>query len=67
VKNSHNIIGIGLFDSKGDLIVSTYHGKKVFPNLLENKATASSFLETMNSDHMVLGHTYFNPFFAACL
>jgi diguanylate cyclase len=63
VKNSPNVIGMGLFDSKGDLIVSTHHSKETFPNLLENKATASTFLETMNSDHMVLGHTYYNPFF----
>jgi len=63
VKNSANVIGIGLFDSKGDLIVSTHHSKVKFPNLLENKATATTFLKTLDSDHMVLGHTYYNPFF----
>ncbi len=63
IKNSPNVIGIGLFDSKGNLIVTTHHGKDKFPNLVQNDATASTFLKTLNSDHMVLGHTYYNPFF----
>lgn len=63
VKNSANVIGIGLFDSTGKLIVSTHHSRESFPNILENKTTASSFLKTLDSGHMVLGHTYYNPFF----
>lgn len=63
VKNSPNVIGIGLFDAKGDLIVSTHQGKQTFPNLMQNEATAATFLQTLNRDHMVLGHTYYNPFF----
>jgi diguanylate cyclase len=63
VKNSANVIGIGLFDSSGNLIVSTHHSKEKFPNLLQNDATAQTFLKSLDRDHMVLGHTYYNPFF----
>lgn len=63
VKNSANIIGIGLFDADGNLIVSTHQSNDSFPNLTKNEATARTFLDTLNADHMVLGHTYYNPFF----
>ncbi|MES9854876.1 MAG: EAL domain-containing protein [Candidatus Thiodiazotropha sp. L084R] len=63
VKNSTNIIGIGLFDSAGDLLLSTHYSKEKFPNLLDGNATTSTFLDTLSRDHMVLGHVYYNPFF----
>ncbi|MEJ2407284.1 MAG: EAL domain-containing protein [Candidatus Thiodiazotropha sp.] len=63
VKNSANVIGIGLFDSSGNLIVSTHHSREIFPNLLKTDATAPTFLDALDSDHMVLGHTYYNPSF----
>jgi len=63
VKNSANVIGIGLFDARGNLIVSTHRSREPFPNLLENNATAPTFLAALERDHMVLGHTYYNPFF----
>jgi diguanylate cyclase len=63
VKNSANVIGMGLFDAKGHLIVSTHHSNKEFPNLLQHTATSETFMKALNRDHMVLGHTYYNPFF----
>ncbi|MET0066860.1 MAG: EAL domain-containing protein [Candidatus Thiodiazotropha sp.] len=63
VKNSANVIGIGLFDAQGELLISTHHSRVSFPNLLQNKTTASTFLQTLDSAHMVLGHVYYNPFF----
>ncbi|MET0050398.1 MAG: diguanylate cyclase, partial [Candidatus Thiodiazotropha sp.] len=63
VKNSANVIGIGLFDDQGDLILSTHHSRETFPNLLNNPATATTFLETLDSEHMVLGHVYYNAYF----
>ncbi len=63
VKNTPNVIGIGLFDSSGKLVVSTHHGNEKFPNLIQNEATSATFLKTLNRDQMVLGHTYYNPFF----
>ncbi len=63
VKNSANVIGVGLFDSRGNLIVSTRHSRVPFPNLLSNQATSATFLEALDSEHMVLGHVYYNPYF----
>jgi diguanylate cyclase len=63
VKNSSNVIGIGVFDSMGNLIVSTHHSTQQFPNLRQNNATAETFLKALDRDHMVLGHTYYNAFF----
>ncbi|MES9833405.1 MAG: EAL domain-containing protein [Candidatus Thiodiazotropha sp. DIVDIV] len=63
VKNSANIIGMGLFDSEGNLIIATHSSKEKFPNLKQNSATVSTFIDTLNRNHMVLGHTYYNPFF----
>ncbi|MES9981712.1 MAG: hypothetical protein ABW107_23625, partial [Candidatus Thiodiazotropha sp. 6PLUC5] len=37
--------------------------KEKFPNLKQNSLTVSTFIDTLNRDHMVLGHTYYNPFF----
>lgn len=63
VKNSPNVIGIGVFDSIGNLIVSTHHSNQQFPNLMQSTATQATFLKALSRDHMVLGHTYYNPYF----
>ncbi len=63
VNNSRNVIGMGLFDSEGNLITATHRSKEPFPNLMQHKETSSTFLETLNRDHLILGHTYYNPFF----
>jgi diguanylate cyclase (GGDEF)-like protein len=63
VKNSTNVIGMGLFDTAGNLIIATHSSNEKFPNLIQNNATATTFLDTLNRKHMVLGHTYYNPFF----
>jgi diguanylate cyclase len=63
MKNSANVIGMGLFDAKGNLIVSTHHSNKEFPNLLQHTDTSETFMKALDSESMVLGHTYYNPFF----
>ncbi|MEJ2619357.1 MAG: EAL domain-containing protein [Candidatus Thiodiazotropha sp.] len=63
VKNSPNVVGIGVFDSAGNLILTTHKSRVPFPNLMASDATASTFTEALNRDHMVLGHTYYNPYF----
>ncbi len=63
LKNSTNVMAIGLSDARGQLLVVTHKESNGLPDLLENDATKESFKQALLSDHMVLGHTYYSHMF----
>jgi len=52
--------GFGLADSMGNLkVISNNMDPSLLPNLLEQSESQESFKQTLKSDVMVIGHTYF--------
>ncbi|QOP43729.1 EAL domain-containing protein [Sulfurimonas sediminis] len=53
------VIGFGYLDPQGNLLISNkeLHGKKI--NALEIKEAKSSFQETLKSQHLVIGRSFF--------
>ncbi len=53
------VIGFGYLDPQGNLLISNkdLHGKKI--NALEIKEAKSSFKETLKSQHLVIGRSFF--------
>ncbi|ALQ56443.1 Diguanylate cyclase/phosphodiesterase [Pseudoalteromonas issachenkonii] len=55
------LLGFGLFNPQGEIIYySSNLNASTMINLKENKNTRQSFAQTLVSDKMVLGQTYFN-------
>lgn len=63
LKNSPNLIGIGLSKPDGQLIfVSGQSGDNLL-NILDENAVVATFNKALQSDHMVLGQTYYSKLF----
>lgn len=57
---NEGLLGFGLARNDGKLVrVSSNLDLNKLPNLRTHPATAESFLQAMNSHHMILGRTYF--------
>lgn len=55
------LLGFGLFNPQGEIIYySSNLNASTMINLKENEKTRQSFSQTLSSDKMVLGQTYFN-------
>ncbi|QOP41447.1 bifunctional diguanylate cyclase/phosphodiesterase [Sulfurimonas marina] len=62
LENSKYVIGFGLTDTKGNLLVTSANiDIKKTPNILTNDAVRTTFEKALKSDRMVVGRTYFFP------
>ncbi|WP_038150306.1 bifunctional diguanylate cyclase/phosphodiesterase [Thiomicrorhabdus chilensis] len=62
LKTKPVLAGFGLIDPQGNYIaLSANIDPKGFPNLLQQPESREAFLETLQSDRMVIGNTYYFP------
>ena len=60
LKRDKSVIGLGLADVNGNLLLTSSSVNSIKNmNLLTNKLTEDSFVEALNSENMVVGRTYF--------
>lgn len=60
LESNESLIGFGLTNTEGEYIaVSDNINQPSLPNLKQHPKTAATFMEALNSDHAVLGRTYF--------
>ncbi len=62
LKSNSTLIAFGLAKPTGELYVVSSNLKNIqsLPNLLEQNQTKDSFIQTLQSQHMVVGRTYFH-------
>jgi len=63
LKNNPDILGFGLADSSGKLIITSFDiPPKTSFNLQKNTDSSASFKQALNNQHMIVGRTYYAPF-----
>ncbi len=60
LSSNPELAGFGLADTSGQFILTSFNiDSSKLPNLLHQKESAKTFRQALNTDGLVLGHTYF--------